>query len=191
MSLKNPLVKFLFNLSLLVGGGLVIRFLYHSIPGGISYVAHSRVIDTFYRILIGPVDFLLTLTGVHHSIGYLWIPAQYCIYLPGANVTLALWLPCLGISLMYVYTSLILAYPNPWKKKLVYIVSGILVIQVLNILRLWGLLFLIAHTHTTQTRYENLPWLAVNHETIFNYGVIFLIFLMFVFFARRSTKGTG
>ena len=188
---KKPLLRFLLLLSAFIGFGLILRLLYHTIPGGITFVSHSWFIDTFYRLLIGPVHFLLTLTGVAHTIGYTHQIAQYFIHLHDANVTIYLWIPCLGISIMYVYASLILAFPNPRKKKLVFIFCGILAIQFLNILRLFALTAIIAHTHTTETQSAKMPWLAVNHETIFNLGMIFLIFLMFVLFARKSQHSSG
>jgi exosortase/archaeosortase family protein len=184
--LKKPIFRFLLVLGLLIVLGGLIRYLYHTIPGGVSFVSHSWIIDTFYRLLIGPVDFLLLLTGIPHKILYSRDVAQYIIHLEQPNVSLMLWIPCLGISIMYIYTALIIAYPNTLKNKLVYILFGNLAIQLLNILRLYGLSLLIAHTNTTQTQSVRLPWLVVNHETIFNYGVIFLVFLMFVVYARRS-----
>ena len=187
-SLKNPLIRFLFILFILIGFGVILRLLYHYLPGAAGFVSHSGFIDTFYRLLIGPVHFLLTLTGVASTIGYYQPAAQYYIHLQNANVFLFLWIPCLGISMMYVYTSLILAFPGSGKRKLVFIILGNLIIQVLNILRLYGLLLLIAHTHATQTHFVKLPWPAVNHETLFNSGVILLIFLMFVFYARKSGR---
>jgi exosortase/archaeosortase family protein len=184
--LKKPLIRFLLVLGLLIGFGGLIRYLYHTLPGGVSFVSHSWLIDTFYRMLIGPVDFLLTLTAVPHHIGYVKEAAQYIIHLEEPNVSLMLWIPCLGISIMYIYTALIIAYPNTLKKKLVYILCGNLAIQLLNILRLYGLSLLITNTNSTETQSAKLPWLAVNHETIFNYGVIFLVFLIFVVYARKS-----
>jgi exosortase/archaeosortase family protein len=187
VSPKKPLFRFLLVLFILIGSGFILRLFYHYIPGGVSFISHSWFIDTFYRLLIGPVHFLLTLTGIVHTIGYTNQVAQYYIYLRDANVYLLLWIPCLGISLMFVYTSLIIAFPNPWKKKLVFLICGNLAIQLLNIFRLYGLSLLIAHTHAIQTKSVRLPWLAVNHETIFNFGVIFLIFLIFVLFARKAS----
>lgn len=190
-STKKPFFRFLLILFILIGCGGFLRMLYHYIPGCVSFVSHSWFIDTFYRLLFGPVHFLLTLTGIANSIGYSQQGVQYFIHLQGANVNLFLWIPCLGISLMYIYTSLIIAFPNPLKKKLVFIIFGNLIIQVLNVIRLYGLLLLIDYTHVTQTQFSKLPWLAINHETIFNYGVIFLIFLLFGFYAKDSKRISG
>ena len=188
LSLKNPLIRFLLILFILIGFGGILRLLYHYLPGGAGFVSHSWFIDTFYRLLIGPVHFLLALTGIAHAIGYYQPAAQYFIHLKDVNINIFLWIPCLGISLMYVYTSLVIAFPGTGKRKLAYIIFGNLIIQVLNILRLYGLSLLIHHTSATQTKFVRLPWLAINHETIFNSGVILLIFLMFVFYARKSGR---
>lgn len=185
LTFRHPLIRFILIILILTGFGVFLRFLYHYIPGGVYYVSHSRVIDTFYRMLMGPVHFLLTITGVVHTINYSQQAAQYYIHLPAANTNLFLWIPCLGISLMYVYTALIIAFQGPLKRKLLFIIFGNLIIQVLNILRLYGLSLLIVQTGTTYTSFTKFPWLVVHHETIFNTLVIFLIFGMFVMFVEK------
>jgi len=184
----HPVFRFCIIMTVFLICGFVLRYCYHAIPGAASLIAKSWFIDTFYRLLMGPVDFLLSLSGVPHQLGYSAAAGQYFIHLQKVNVDLFLWIPCLGISLMYVYTALILAFPNPWLKKLIFIVSGNLIIQLLNILRLFGLLLIIEHTHSTRATYFKLPWLAVNHETIFNGFVIFFIFLIFVIFTRNIKR---
>jgi exosortase/archaeosortase family protein len=187
-SSKKAVIRFLVILALLIAAGAGLRMMYHSFSGVSAFIGSSIVIDTLYRMLMGPVDFLLSLTDIPHSLRYSTKLLQYFIYLPHANVSLYLWIPCLGLSIMYIYTSLILAYPNAWKVKLVYIVAGNILIQVLNILRLYGLLLLIHSTHTVHTVSKTLPWLAVNHETIFNYGVILIVFIVFAIYAGRNKR---
>ncbi|MGY3211677.1 exosortase Y [Mucilaginibacter sp. HD30] len=51
---------------------------------------------------------------------------------------------CLGLGLMSFFTAFVIAYPKPFKKKLVFLIAGLVIIQVLNVLRMalvalfWG-----------------------------------------------------
>lgn len=182
---RSPLFRFIVILLVFLMAGAGLRGVYHSFPGVAAFVQHSWVIDTFYRVIVEPAGFLLTLSGVPHEVAYSLPGAQYFIKITETGYWLFLWIPCLGISLMYVYSSLVIAFPGSWKRKAAYVVFGCIAIQVLNILRFYGVAMLLAHDHSGRAYLAKTSWLVVNHEDVFNYFVIFLIFLMFVFFARK------
>jgi exosortase/archaeosortase family protein len=184
IDLKNPLIRFIVILAMLVLAGVLLRLVYHFSPAVNYYVQHSVIIDTIYRVLIGSTSILLTLTGIPHHIGYDKTAVQYFIHITETNYLLYLWIPCLGLSLMYAYASLIIAFPGKWFRKLAFILGGWLVIQVLNILRLFGISLLLANDHSGNNIAKS-NWIVLNHEDIFNYFVVFLIFMMFVVFARK------
>jgi exosortase/archaeosortase family protein len=188
INLKNPLVRFIVILAVLVLAGALLRLVYHFSPAVNYYVQHSLIIDTIYRVLIGSTSLLLTLSGVPHNIGYDKAAVQYFIHITETNYLLYLWIPCLGLTLMYVYASLIVAFPGTWLRKLAFILGGWLTIQVLNILRLFGISLLLANDHSGNDYLARSNWIVINHEDVFNYFVIFLIFMMFVVFARKLGK---
>jgi exosortase/archaeosortase family protein len=180
----RPLTRFILTLLVLVLAGLALRYLYHASPGVNHFIQHSRFIDTFYRVLIGSTAYLLSLAGVPHQVGYDGQAIQYFIRLSETNYLLYLWIPCLGITLMYIYASLIIAFPGTLKRKTAYVITGWLIIQLLNVLRLFGIALLLANDHSGKSYLARNNWFVLNHEDLFNYFVIFLIFLVFVSFTK-------
>jgi exosortase/archaeosortase family protein len=166
--------------------GFILRYFYHTFSTVNELVVHSKFIDTFYRILIGSTAFLLRITGVPNVIGYSFATIQYSIFLPQTNYVLYLYIPCLGISLMYIYASLIISYPESIKRKVIFVIGGIVIIQVLNVLRLYGLCLLLAQTTTGDNYLIKLtPRIVISHEDIFNWVVILIIFFIFVLYTRN------
>jgi len=47
--------------------------------------------------------------------------------------------PCLGLQVMYFFSAFIISYPGYWKNKIYFILFGILLINLLNIIRIVGL----------------------------------------------------
>ncbi len=187
---KTTLFRFLGILLLLLLIGFGLRAMYHYIPTVHTAVIHSSVIDLWYRLLMGPVSYLLGLTGIPHEIRYSIQAVQYFIFLPATNYSLYLWLPCLGITLMYIYGALVISFPGSWQRKTLFAGCGWIGIQVLNILRLYGVAMLLANDTSGKAYVTKNNWFVLNHEDLFNYIVIFLIFLIFVWYAAgyRSEK---
>ncbi len=81
---------------------------------------------------------------------------------------------CNGIAMFALFTGFIVAYKGNWKLKIVYILIGILCIELLNIFRLVGLSILDIHSRA---------WTEFNHTytfTILIYGFIFLLWILWV-----------
>jgi exosortase family protein XrtF len=92
----------------------------------------------------------------------------------GIDGTGGLWIGdnCNGIALFSLFTGFIIAYPGNWKKKLYFIPLGILMIEILNILRVVFLAILDTHSRT---------WTEFNHTytfTIIIYGFIFFLWML-------------
>jgi exosortase/archaeosortase family protein len=90
----------------------------------------------------------------------------------GINISFS----CLGIKIMLFYISLIIAYPG--QRKLLFLVSGLFMIQILNIGRMVALLFMLLHHQRTKA------YLA--HD-IFNYGVYVIILLFLYVYIKQKT----
>jgi exosortase/archaeosortase family protein len=91
----------------------------------------------------------------------------------GINISFS----CLGIKIMLFYISLILAYPG--RRKLLFLVSGLFMIQMLNISRMVALLFMLLYHQ------RNKAYLA--HD-IFNYGVYVIILLFIFVYIKQKEK---
>jgi exosortase/archaeosortase family protein len=183
--LSTPLSRFIVILGIFLAIGFGFREIYHYFPPVAHFVQHSWAIDHLYRIVIFPASYLLTLSGVPHEVAYTAQQAQYFIKITETNYWLFLWIPCLGISLMYAYGALVISFPGTWKRKLVFVLGGWVAIQLLNILRFYGVAIVLAHDTSGKTYMAKNSWIVLRHEDLFNYFVVFLIFLMFVGFARK------
>lgn len=83
---------------------------------------------------------------------------------------------CNGMVLMALFTGFILAYPGPWLKKLFYIPIGIVLINLLNVMRVAALA--LNALYSTQT-------LAFNHKYTFTIVVYAFIFILWMLWVKR------
>jgi len=93
--------------------------------------------------------------------------------------------PCDGLSLFVVFAGFIFAYPGNFKNKLWFIPLGIILIDLLNILRIATLCILVKYKP---------GWLAFNHSytfTLIVYGIIFLLWLLWIKYFTAGTVQTG
>jgi exosortase/archaeosortase family protein len=86
---------------------------------------------------------------------------------------------CLALDLMYTFSVFIIAFFGPWRKKILFIILGILVINLLNVLRVIGLVM---------TSIYFPQYLDFNHHLLFTYIVYFFTFIMWVIWIRRYAK---
>jgi len=155
---KQPVTRFLiYLLSFYLGWYLVYNLWLHP-----QETLDMYVIDTTIAIskwILEACGYLV-FTGVERVIGVdgtggLWI---------GDN--------CNGIALFALFTGFIVAYPGNWKRKIVFIITGILLIQLLNVLRVVCLAILDTHSRT---------WTEFNHTytfTVIIYGFIFWLWML-------------
>lgn len=158
--LKNPISAFLIKALLLYAAWFFIYEMW----------LHPRqtldlfVIDTSIR----PSKWILealgyeVFTGSDRLIGIQGVPGLWV----GDN--------CNGIALFALFAGFIIAYPGPWKKKLLYIPVGILLLQVLYIIRI--VVLAIIQTYS-------LEMTEFNHTYTFNiiiYGFIFFMWMRWV-----------
>ena len=82
--------------------------------------------------------------------------------------------PCNGISVMAIFAIFILVFPGKLKHKLWFLPAGIIVIQIVNILRVCAL---------AAISYYKPSYLYFNHTytfTIIVYGLIFILWMVWV-----------
>lgn len=89
---------------------------------------------------------------------------------------------CLARNLMGLYVGFVLAYPGTWKNKLWYIPFGLVVINILNILRLGGMAILVKCCP------ENVDF---NHHYVFKivtFGAILIMWYFWIFQMNKKPK---
>ncbi|MEQ8324234.1 MAG: archaeosortase/exosortase family protein [Vicingaceae bacterium] len=84
--------------------------------------------------------------------------------------------PCDGLSLMYLYAGFIIALPGKWQRKLIWSLSGVITIHILNLIRV---ILLVAITM------EHRDWLAFNHDYSFTLGMYLIILISWVVYVRK------
>lgn len=85
---------------------------------------------------------------------------------------------CMGYGLMSLWLALVIAFPSRWKQKIWPLIGGLILINLLNILRIGGLAMLYSEGKT-----EIFNW--IDHHTLFNTVVYGVMFVFFVFWIRK------
>jgi exosortase H (IPTLxxWG-CTERM-specific) len=103
----------------------------------------------FFLIGFTPLEKIVDINGLYTQgvvattakvLGILSIPCTYqgsIIRLP--SISLDVKFGCNGLEAVMIFSVAVIAFPAPWKKKLIGIVTGFLIIQVVNILRIAAL----------------------------------------------------
>lgn len=134
-----------------------------------------------YDFWLSDIDNWLTLKVVHATVftinmfGYNAMAKDVMIQIDGEDVVFV-YHACNGMVLMALFAGFIIAFPGPPTKKLLYIPLGILLINLLNILRVTALA-LNAH-HFSHT-------LDFNHKYTFTIVVYAAIFALWMFWVKR------
>jgi len=106
-----------------------------------------------FFLLIGlkPIQDIIDLNGLYSKgvviltskiLEMLGIPSTYqgsVIKLP--SIALDVRFGCNGLEAVMIYAVAVIAFPSPWKKKLIGILGGFVVIQVINIIRIASLAY--------------------------------------------------
>jgi exosortase/archaeosortase family protein len=163
----NPLFKFLINCILLI----VIWFGFYSLLRNESYI--NLIYENATQYI---TDFLVKSSGVLlNLIGYNTDVQGRMIRIEG-TVGILLDRGCIGRNLLGLFAGFIIAYPGAIKTKLWYIPLGIMLINLINIIRISAL----ALTLKYAPEYFN-----INHHAIFQYTVLILTFIMWYFWIKK------
>ena len=130
--------------------------------------------DWVRLILLNGTSFVLSLLGhtvvINGATGYVTALGMG---------TLGIGNYCIGIRLWIYFSELIIAYPGKWKKKLPFILFGIVCINLMNICRFVGLMYVVAYKPSL---------LAFSHEYLFNYIIYgFAVFMLYLWITRFNS----
>ena len=83
---------------------------------------------------------------------------------------------CNGLELLVLYVGFIVSMPSSFKRKLLYIVIGVILLDAINILRCVGLIYLREYFHA---------YFDFAHHYIFKIIVYSSTFILWVIFSRK------
>jgi exosortase/archaeosortase family protein len=148
----------------------------------------GRVLDQPLTYMIG-VGTTRTLNAVSHSGGYwtvagvnpkkegdTWVEEPVMHINLDRQQVLSIADVCNGLEVMVLYAGLILCLPASIKRKISFILSGIVLIEVLNVIRCAGL----AEIYLTHPEY-----LDFSHHYLFTFLVYAFIFWLWFLFSRH------
>jgi exosortase H (IPTLxxWG-CTERM-specific) len=156
-------------------------------------VTYLCLMGAFF-VLIGfkPIQNIIDLNGLYttgvvlataKTLGIAGIPCTYqgsLINLP--SISLDIKFGCNGLEAVMIYSVAVIAFPSSWKKKLLGIIAGFAVIQLVNILRIAAL-----------------AYSGIHFRRLFDYMHIYVaqgmmiavslgVFFLYLHYARNDTK---
>jgi exosortase/archaeosortase family protein len=108
-------------------------------------------------------------------LGYTSLSNEYDLMLVGHGV-LKLVYSCLGLGVISFFAAFVIAYPRKWKSKIIFLISGIIGIQLLNIARFVLLALFWNKQHVR----------IIDHHTIFNIFIYLAIALTLYFWVKSD-----
>jgi exosortase/archaeosortase family protein len=84
--------------------------------------------------------------------------------------------PCNGLELIILYIGFIIAMPHKLIRKILFIIYGVLIIDLANIMRCVGLAYIKEEYH---------PYFNFAHHYLFKITIYCIIFLLWVAFAKK------
>ena len=180
MSLKsviaNPAVKFILSFLVLFAIFYYFNILFIGLTSPGNH--YSPFLADNLNYIRGLRCFLLHSSAqILNWLGFTSITSEYELLVVGHG-TLKLVYSCLGLGLISFFAAFVIAYPKNPKIKLLFLVAGILSIELLNILR-FVLLALFWNKHGGH---------ILDHHTIFNITIYTIIAVSLYFWVRHDDK---
>jgi exosortase/archaeosortase family protein len=116
-------------------------------------------------------------TGILNLLGFSAICNNYDLLVAGRGSIQVVY-SCLGLGISSFFAAFVLAYPKPLKAKIIFIITGILAIEILNVVR-FVLLALFWNKADSK---------IIDHHTIFNIIIYILVALSLYFWVKSADK---
>jgi exosortase H (IPTLxxWG-CTERM-specific) len=150
-----------------------------------------------FFLLIGlkPIQDIIDLNGLYtHGVvivtskvfGIIGIPCTYqgsIIRLP--SIALDVLLGCNGLEAVMIYSVAVIAFPATWKKKIIGIIAGFLIIQIINIMRIAALAYAGVHFKSV---FEYIHIYVAQGMMIAVSLITFFIYLSYAKSQKRTTS---
>ena len=86
--------------------------------------------------------------------------------------------PCNALEIYVLYVAFLFCYPAPDKRRLIFVLAGVPLIFMLNVVRCSLLLWL---------NLKHRGWFNISHHYIFNTVVYLLVFYLWIQFSKKTT----
>lgn len=175
--IKNPIFRFIAKFTILS------LFFYYGVYGYIGITSPGGAYSPFLDKYLNFIDWFRTflLTGSHYITeiaGYhSHIRDKFSLQVIGGH-TIQVVYSCLGTALIGVWFAFVIAYPSILKKKLIWILTGFILISLMNMIRLAGLAIVASKVNLN----------FIDHHTYFNIAVYICIIIMIYFYTREKKK---
>jgi exosortase/archaeosortase family protein len=132
---------------------------------------HLNYVQGLRRLL------LLCSAQIINWLGYNAITNNYQMLVAGHGIIQIVY-SCLGLGLMSFFAAFVLSYPAGWKSRLIFLFCGLVMIQLLNIVRF----ILLALFWDKKTA------LIADHHTIFNLIIYILIAVSLFLWVKENDR---
>jgi len=132
---------------------------------------HLNYIRLLRRLLLLASQYIINLCG------FTAINNAFQLLVAGHG-TLDVVYSCLGLGVMSFFAAFVIAYPKRLKPKLIFLFTGLICIQLLNVLRFVLLAIL----------WDKKPGLILDHHTIFNIVIYTIIAVSLYFWIKQDDK---
>ena len=112
-------------------------------------------------------------------LGFAAITNEYDLLVAGHG-TLKLIYSCLGLGVISFFAAFVISYPKTLKSKVIFLITGILVIEFLNTVRFVVLAILLNKQHT----------MILDHHTVFNIIIYLVIAISLYFWVKQKDNTT-
>lgn len=174
--LNNPVIRFvvLFVLLFTLFYCFNLAFFGITSPGN----NYSEFLAKHLNYIAALRQLLLDCSGqILNWLGYTAIDNNYELLVAGRGKLVVVY-SCLGLGLISFFSAFVLAYPARIKAKIIFLVSGVLAIEILNVTR-----FVLLAVFWSKKAGQ-----IVDHHTIFNIILYILIALSLYIWVKRTDK---
>jgi len=166
---------------LLVFLGLFLFFYYFNIFF-FSITSHGSHYSPFFDEHLNYIRWLRNLLldvsrSIINMIGFTCISNDHQLLVAGHGIIDVVY-SCLGLGVMSFFTAFVIAYPKKLKRKLIFLITGLICIQVLNVFRF----VLLAVLWNKKSK------LILDHHTIFNIIIYIIITITLYFWVKQDDK---
>jgi exosortase family protein XrtF len=138
---------------------------------------YTNIDQLFIRKIINVCTFIL------ESMGYKTFASKEIndFQVFGVDGSNGVWIGggCNGITLMFLFAIFVIAYPGNFKNKLWYLPLGIILVNIINIIRIVGLSLMSLYAPN---------YLDFNHTYTFTFIVYSIVFALWMFWVNKFSK---
>lgn len=179
----RPVGLFIFRLFILIAPAALAFTLLRSNPAIQQWVSVSFPVYHLAYLVMHSSSWLLSMAGFENELLFTSEVYRYPVFLMkligGSSIFIGY--SCLGIGVMWFFSAVILASKGRGKIKAAYILIGIFIIQLLNILRMSYLAWLLRdNPNSSLKEYSFFDSIRFDHHDAFNILIYIIVFIMII-----------